>query len=200
MTMRSFKSRWRVGLALAGFTMVLAPLTAAAQAAAPAGTPAAPGAATPAAVPAALPGGAQAINETFEDWQMGCMQPGGVKRCAITQQQADANSRQRLLAVELQPKADKAEGLLVLPFGLSLDKGVTLKVGDTALGALRFKTCLPQGCVVPLSLDAKALAALRAGAAPLSVTAFSDAEQPVAFSVSVKGFGPALDRAAALGK
>lgn len=184
----------RASMILAGVAMVLAPFAAAAQAAAPAATPAG------GAPASTLPGGAQAISEAFDDWQMACTQPGGVKRCAITQQQADAKTRQRLLAVELQPNGDKAEGVLVLPFGLLLDKGVTLKAGAVELGASRFKTCLPQGCVVPLSFDAKALAALRASKDPVTVTAFSDAGQPLALSVSVKGFGAALDRAASLGK
>lgn len=186
-----------------GLAIALAPLTASAQAAAPAtapaNAPAAP-AAAPTVMPSVLPGGAQAINEAFQDWMMACVQPDGGKRCAITQQQADAKTRQRLLAVELQPKGTNAEGVLVLPFGLLLDKGITLKAGTTELGALRFKTCLPQGCVVPLVLDGKTLAILREGTAPLTVTAFNDAGAPLTFSVSVKGFGPALDRAAALGK
>lgn len=178
-------------LLAAGALLVLAPLSAAAQAAAPA---------APAAPVSTLPGGAQAINEAFQDWQMACAEPGGTKRCAITQQQADAKTRQRLLAVELQPKGAGAEGVLVLPFGLELDKGVTLKSGAVDLGALRFKTCLPQGCIVPLNLDAKALGVLRSAKDPLTVTAFNDAGAPLNFSVSVKGFGQALDRAAALGK
>ncbi len=150
--------------------------------------------------PSALPGGAQAINETFQDWTVSCVSPEGSKRCSISQQQADAKTRQRLLAVELQPKGEKVEGVMVLPFGILIDKGVTLKVGDTSLGSLRFKTCLPQGCIVPFSLDAKSLSLLRADTAPLAVNAFNDANQPLTFSVSLKGFGQALDRAASLAR
>lgn len=156
--------------------------------------------AAPAALVSTLPGGAQAISETFQDWMMTCVSPDGTKRCSISQQQADAKTGQRLLAVELQPKGDKIEGVLVLPFGILIDKGVALKIGETSLGALRFKTCLPQGCMVPFSLDAQSVSLLRAGSTPLSITALNDAGQPLTFSVSVKGFGQALDRAASLAK
>ncbi|MFG1417360.1 invasion associated locus B family protein [Xanthobacter sp. V0B-10] len=169
-----------------------------ALAAGPAALPAKAQAPKPASA-AGLPGGAQSLSETFEDWQVACAMPQGVKRCAIGQQQADPKTRQRILSVEIQPKGAGAEGLLVLPFGLALDKGVSLKAGEADLvPALRFSTCLPQGCFVPLALDAKALAALRK-AAEASVGAVSDGGQPVSFPVSLKGFPAAFDRAAALG-
>lgn len=151
------------------------------------------------AAKAALPGGAQSLSETFEDWQVACAMPQGVKSCAVGQQQADAKTRQRLLSVEIRPKGAGAEGVLLMPFGLALDKGVTLKAGEADLGpALRFSTCLPQGCIVPLALDAKALGLLRKAPA-LTLSAFADNGQKVAFPVSLKGFPAALDRAAALG-
>jgi invasion protein IalB len=145
-----------------------------------------------------LPGGAQSITETYQDWQMVCGQPQGVKQCAVAQQQTDSKSGQRILGVELRPQGDKAEGILLLPFGLTLDKGVALRIGEAEIAAgLRFKTCLIAGCVVPLSFDAKTVSVLRKAAA-FSVSAFGDADQPMTFSVSLKGFSPAFDRAAAL--
>jgi invasion protein IalB len=147
-----------------------------------------------------LPGGAQTINETYQDWQVTCTQPQGVKRCAVSQQQMDDKTKQRVLAVELQPRGDKAEGVLALPFGLAIDKGVSLKIGEAEAGlALRFKTCLPQGCIVPLSFDAKTMALLRKASA-VTVGTVGDTDQPVAFSISLGGFAPAFDRAATLAR
>jgi invasion protein IalB len=167
-------------LAAAGIAAALAPVTGAAE-------------------QGQLPGGAQSVTETYQDWQMVCGQPQqGVKQCAVAQQQTDSKTGQRILGVELRPQGDKAEGIMLLPFGLTLDKGVTLHVGEAEFGSgLRFKTCLLQGCVVPLSFDAKAVAALRK-APTLTVNAFGDADQPVTFSISLKGFSPAFDRATAL--
>jgi invasion protein IalB len=147
---------------------------------------------------AQLPNGASSVSETYQDWQMICTQQQDGKRCSVNQQQTDSKSNQKVLAVELQPQGDKVEGVLMLPFGLLLEKGVALKVGDADIGpALRFRTCLPQGCVAPLSLDAKTLGALRK-ATTLTVNAAGANDQPMALSVSLKGFGQALDRAAAL--
>jgi invasion protein IalB len=166
--------------ALSGFVVALALLAAPAQ--------------------AQLPAGAQTVSETYQDWQMICTQQQGVKRCVVSQQQSDAKSSQRVLTVELRPEGDKAEGVLALPFGLALDKGVALKIGEADLGsALRFSTCLPQGCIVPLSFDAKTLAAFRKASA-VAVNAVGINDQPAALSISLKGFGPALDRAAALAR
>jgi invasion protein IalB len=147
-----------------------------------------------------LPGGAQSITETYQDWQMFCGQPQGAKHCAIAQQQTDSKTGQRILGVELRPQGDKVEGVVLLPFGVTLDKGVALRIGEAEVGAgLRFKTCLPGGCVAPVNLDAKALAALRKSPT-LTVSAYGDGEQPIAFTVSLKGFGAALDRATALAR
>jgi invasion protein IalB len=150
--------------------------------------------------PSQLPGGAQAINETYQDWQMVCGQPQGAKQCAVVQQQTDGKTGQRILGVELRPQGDKAEGILLLPFGLTLDKGVAIRVGEAEVASgLHFRTCLLAGCLVPLSFDAKTLAALRK-TPTLTVNAVGDADQAVPFSISLKGFGPAFDRAIALAK
>lgn len=144
-----------------------------------------------------FPGGAQSVSETFQDWRVVCAVQQNAKRCSISQQQVDNRNRQRILLTELQPKGDRVEGPLFLPFGLFLEKGVVLKLGDADIATLRFSTCLPQGCVVPLAFDQRVLAQLRKADA-LRITAANDAGQPQNFSLSLKGFGPALDRAAAL--
>ena len=157
---------------------------------------AAPQAAAPAASP--LPGGASSLQETYQDWQVACVQQGTGKRCALSQQQTDPQSRQRVLAVELTTVGDKAEGLLVLPFGLALDKGVSLQIDDGPVGQpLRFRTCLPAGCLVPLSFDARTLASLRRGTVIKAKVATDDGRETT-FSISLKGLAPALDRTAAL--
>lgn len=170
----------------------LNPLPVLAQAAAPAP------AATPAAPASTLPGGASSLQETYQDWQVACLQQGAGKRCALTQQQADPQSRQRVMAIELTTVGDKAEGVLVLPFGLALDKGVTLQVDDGPVGQpLRFRTCLPAGCLVPLSFDARMLTTLRRGTAIKAKVTTDDGRETV-LSISLKGLAPALDRTAAL--
>ena len=145
--------------------------------------------------------GPSSIQETYDSWQVIC-RPGTDQRqrCSLVQTQLDQKTRQRVLALEINAAApDKAEGIAVLPFGLGLEQGVTLVLGDQGSPALHFKTCLPAGCVVRLSFDGKDLALLRK-TPMLTMKAFSDDGREVAFKVDLKGFAPAFDRALALGK
>jgi invasion protein IalB len=184
---------------LAAFAASIAVMTAAqAQAPRPPDRPLpAPAAAQPAA---ALPGGATSLQETHGDWVVGCVVQGAAKRCGVTQEQTNQQTRQRVVAMELTPAGDRIEGVLLLPFGLVLDQGVALQIDDQAQGqTLRFRTCLPGGCLVPLGFDARQTAALRAGTA-LKARVMPDGGQPTVLTISLKGLGSALDRTAALAR
>lgn len=158
----------------------------------------------PAAAPvwgedAALPGGASSLQETYQDWRIACEIGDKTKHCSMSQQQVGKN-RHRVLAVELQASRDSTvTGLLVLPFGLLLDKGVTLQIDDKpALAPLRFRTCMPAGCLVPLSFDRDRVGALGKGTALKLKATAADTNQEVVLTVSLKGFAAALDRIKAL--
>ncbi|MGO4450473.1 invasion associated locus B family protein [Phyllobacterium sp. TAF24] len=148
-----------------------------------------------------LPGGASSIVETFEDWQVSCIAVDAKPACVLSQTQNQQNG-QRLLDVRLNPvaKSGAANGTLTLPFGLALGRGVTVQVDDGGLGQPNgFVTCLPGGCLVPLSLDAKSLAAWRKGT-NIKLMAVSHQGQSAPFLISLKGFGAAFDRGATLGQ
>lgn len=147
-----------------------------------------------------LPGGASALNETYKDWRVTCVQQGTTKRCALSQTQAQQNG-QRLLVVELgAPAGNTVTGTLVLPFGLALDSGIGLQIDDKTAGqSLRVRTCLPGGCLVNLTFDAAMLVALRAGTA-LKIKAVADDGVAASFSIPLQGFGTALDRVGALSR
>ena len=144
---------------------------------------------------AALPGGASSLQEAYQDWLVSCVQENG-KRCALSQRRTQQNGPQ-ILAIELVPAGDDgtATGTLVLPFELDLDAGVTLQVDDSPPSApLRFSTCVAGGCLVPLSLDAALLDRLRAGEALKVRSKAADSDRAVPLSISLKGFGAAVDR------
>ena len=70
-----------------------------------------------------LPGDANSLQEMHGDWRVACVQQDGKKVCALSQQQTDPGTHQLLLAIELNaPAIDRAEGTLILPFGLALDR------------------------------------------------------------------------------
>lgn len=141
------------------------------------------------------------LSETYQDWQVSCVQPSGqnARHCDVSQQQMDNKSRQRVLAIELSPVGDKASGVLLMPFGLALEKGVQIKADNTNLDmSLQYRTCLPQGCIAPVVFDAGTLIALRRVPSLKIIAHAADGSQNPTFSVSLKGFGVALDRAGSL--
>jgi invasion protein IalB len=149
-----------------------------------------------------LPGGATALTETHGDWTVRCQvsQPESRIGCLVQQEQVDNQSRQRLLAIELVPGANGILGTLILPFGLDLDKGVTLAIDDgQASSILRFRTCLPQGCLVPLSF-APELQPVLGGGKVLNVATTADGGAPAPFTISLTGLAGALVRAQELAK
>jgi invasion protein IalB len=148
-----------------------------------------------------LTGGATSLQEMHGDWRVACVQQNARMVCTLSQQQTDKDTRQLLLAIELTaPATDKAEGTLILPFGLALDRPVTLHIDEAASGpTLRFRTCLPVGCLVGLAFDPPTVALLRKGTT-LTVRATADGGQGTAFKISLNGFSGALDRVVALAK
>ena len=88
---------------------------------------------------------------------------------------------------------------MILPFGLALAKGVTLNIdSETGGPTFGFSTCLPQGCVVPVELQADMLDALKNGGL-LHVSAVPiDGDDRIDIQVSLKGFTAAYNRLNAL--
>ncbi|MGO4566489.1 invasion associated locus B family protein [Rhizobium sp. 2YAF20] len=146
----------------------------------------------------ALPNGASALQETYQDWRVACNLRDKAPACSVSQDQTQQNG-QRLLAVEMQMRSDGgAIATLLLPFGIVLDSGVTPNVDDQPpLKPVRFRTCLPTGCIALFPLDPATLAKLRA-ASRLNLKVIADAGNELSFQVSLRGFSAALDRIAAL--
>jgi invasion protein IalB len=145
-----------------------------------------------------LPNGASSLTETYRDWRVSCAQQETTKRCVLSQVQSRQNG-QRVLAIELNaPSGDTISGKIVLPFGLALDSGVTFQIDEKpTMRPVRFRTCLPAGCLVDVNFDAPTLAALRTGVV-LKVKTIADGGADTPFSISLRGFASALGRVIAL--
>lgn len=142
------------------------------------------------------------MQETHGDWRVVCAQPNGQKVCAFSTQLSDKDSRQLVIGVELRTSAtDKAEGTLIMPFGLAVSKPVTLQVDDTgATMPMSFSTCAPIGCLVTLSFDAATVGALKKGTTLIVKATAAESGQEASFKIPLRGFSSALDRTAALSK
>ena len=119
----------------------------------------------------------------------------------IAQTQVNRHNGQRVLAIELAAiEGDNAaSGTLVLPFGLNLDQGVALSIDESEiLPPLRFSTCLPAGCLVPLTFNQDVMLAMWVGSVLNVSTAAHGSGQELGFSISLSGFTSALARVAVL--
>lgn len=156
----------------------------------------------PATPAATLPNGASSINETYGDWTVDCRIVDAQKHCLLVHAQRNSQSGQRTYAIELRPPADgKTEGTILMPFGLNLDVGAILKLDDKDLGkGLRFSTCLPQGCLLPVSFPTVATDAMRKGSKLVVASLNLSGGEAITFQVSLSGFAAALDRAIQLAR
>jgi invasion protein IalB len=155
----------------------------------------------PTATAQQLPNGASSINESYGSWTVSCRLNDGQKLCTLAQIQGNKQTGQRTFGIELlTPKSGKIDGTVVMPFGLKLDAGASLKLDDKDFGqTLHFSTCIPDGCLLPVSFPTTAIEALQKGTA-LSVNSIGLGNgQPVTFSISLDGFAAALKRVTELG-
>lgn len=144
-----------------------------------------------------LPGGASSLTETYGNWTVSCglQAQGDAKNvvCSMSQQQVD-EKRQRALAIELSPNKSGTGGVFVLPFGLNLGAGTVLQIDENAADApIGFSTCLPAGCVVPVSFDAAKTDALSKGK-QLTVLAKAMDGNDIKLNVPLDGFAAASKR------
>lgn len=138
--------------------------------------------------------------ETFGDWQALCHAQPPDRVCAMVQRQRQRDTGQLLLSVELFGVTDKGlRGHVMLPFGLKLSRGVTIRIdGGSASAPIPFETCLPLGCVVPVVFDETVLPALRNGTTlELGTVAAADGQE-ARLHVSLQGFAAAEERLRAL--
>lgn len=162
--------------------------------------------AAPAPAKAVWPEGASTVSEVYGDWTVNCARPqdpgtGPAVICSLMQSQGDAKTGRRTFAFELRsPKDGRAEGIILMPFGLSIEDGVSFKLDDTVLGkGAVYSTCGGDGCFVPISLPTLATDTMR-NATTLSVTAQKpDAKEPLVVKVPLAGFAAAFDRMVAFG-
>ncbi|MCJ2011373.1 invasion associated locus B family protein [Methylobacterium sp. J-076] len=170
----------------------------------PAPKPAPKAAQTPAPAPvSAWPPGATSVSESYGDWTVSCVRPEAQTTCIVVQSQGDSKTGRRKFGFELNvPKDGRAEGVILMPFGMAIDPGVTFKLDEQTLGkGAPYSTCSGEGCLVPISFPTLATDGMR-NAKTLTITGQKSggmgSNEPAAIVVPLTGFPQALDRAAAL--
>ncbi|MCX5616919.1 invasion associated locus B family protein [Bombella sp. TMW 2.2559] len=137
--------------------------------------------------------------ERYQDWQVVCQTPSAVsggrgKQCFARQQVLDSQSHRLVMSIRLEPDGVQVRGLVTVPFGLDLVRGVTLTNASEPVGdSYAFSTCLPMGCFVPLSFDERQWSTLlKEKRAVLTAMTFSG--QPMKLFFSTQGLAHALQR------
>ncbi|WP_049850164.1 invasion associated locus B family protein [Trabulsiella odontotermitis] len=105
---------------------------------------------------AVLPDGADAVvlQERYGNWMVICQENTDTAGTVCSALQLQTNAGARVLSAELSGDPETSlTGKLTLPFGLALAEGVRLSADDKNLDTLKFSTCVPEGCVVPVQWD-----------------------------------------------
>ena len=147
----------------------------------------------PAAAPAAPPPPPEVKN--IGDWLVRCYPAQTQSPCDMYQQQNDAKSQQRVLAVSIAyiPHIDKHAIQISVPLGVSVTRGVVLQAGSYTSPAMPYRRCDRGGCYVEMLLDNPVIDQLNhAGdTALLKITA--DDGKNYQLKISLNGFTAAHD-------
>ncbi len=135
--------------------------------------------------------------EQVQDWVVRCLEPqaGQSKRCEMVQVLSDRNSKREVLVMVIGYTGEKAppQAVLVLPLGVLLPAGISLKIDQGAPKTIPYRHCEPQGCIAPWQMTEVDLGALRAGTT-LTVSVNDGGGKAVDLPVSLKGFTAALGK------
>ena len=144
----------------------------------------------------ALPAGPR-DGKTLQDWTLHCRLPQPDREvCEMRQRIVDQNGNRVLLAVVGRlPNLDMPGLLLLLPLGIALPPGTSLKIDQGEATQVEVERCERQGCRVELLLDDELLPRLKAGQqATMSFHVYDGQGQrpPVDVPISLLGFSAAL--------
>jgi invasion protein IalB len=164
---------------------------------APAPTPAA---ASAPAKGAAWPAGASSVSESYGDWTVSCTRPKDQSLCIVVQSQGDSKTGQRKFGLELStPRDGRSDGVVLMPFGLAIEAGVTFKLDEQALGkGAPYSSCTAEGCMVPISFPTLATDGMRNAKVLTVIGQKPGGTEPATITVPLEGFPKAFDRAVAL--
>lgn len=89
------------------------------------------------------------------DWLVRCYPAQTQSPCDMYQQQNDAKSQQRVLAMSIAyvPHLDRHAIQISVPLGISIQKGVVLHAGAYSSAVLPYRRCDRGGCYVEMLLD-----------------------------------------------
>ncbi|HKD47719.1 MAG TPA: invasion associated locus B family protein [Rhizomicrobium sp.] len=145
------------------------------------------------AAPAAPP--AQPEVKNIGDWLVRCYPAQSQSPCDMYQQQNDAKSQQRVLAVSIAyiPHLDKHAIQISVPLGVSIPRGLVLQAGTYNSAVLPYRRCDRTGCYVEMLIDNTTIDQLNHGGSDALIKVTADDGKNYQLKLSLNGFTAAHD-------
>src|SRR6185437_2403251 len=146
----------------------------------------------PTAAPAAPP---PPEVKSVGDWLVRCYPTQSQSPCDMYQQQNDAKSQQRVLAVSIAyiPHLDKHAIQISVPLGVSIERGVVLQAGSYNSPVLPYRRCDRAGCYVEMLIDNSTIDQLNYGGSDALIKVTADDGKNYQLKLSLNGFTAAHD-------
>ena len=138
--------------------------------------------------------GPDTLNEIYKEWAVRCvaLRDGG-RLCEMFQERRQTETGRRVLAIALTRSEQGAVLSVVGPFGTLLDEGIRILVDGKEVLPMRYRTCMPDGCVARSEIPAAAIETFAKGKeATVRVVALDG--NPVEIKTSLSGFTAAWKR------
>ncbi|HXR95355.1 MAG TPA: invasion associated locus B family protein [Rhizomicrobium sp.] len=147
----------------------------------------------PAAAPAAPPPPPEVKN--IGDWAVRCFPSQTQSPCDMYQQQNDAKSGQRVLAVSLAyiPHVDKHAIQISVPLGVSIPRGVVIQAGSYTSPVMPYRRCDRAGCYVEMLIENPVVDQLSHAGDNALIKLTADDGKNYELKLSLNGFSAAHD-------
>lgn len=145
------------------------------------------------AAPAAPPPPPEVKN--IGDWSVRCYQAQNQSPCDMYQQQNDAKSNQRVLAVSIAyiPHLDKHAIQISVPLGVSIAHGLVMQAGSYTSPVMPYRRCDRGGCYVEMLIDNSVIDQLNHGGDNALIKLTADDGKNYQLKLSLNGFAAAHD-------
>ncbi|MBF0256768.1 MAG: invasion associated locus B family protein [Gammaproteobacteria bacterium] len=132
------------------------------------------------------------VTETYQDWQVVCIEQDQQARCEARQQLVNQN-RQPVALISVGKNDDSTILQFALPHLMDLTQVVKISIDDQKAQSYPYRFCNQAACFVQVDGKDPLLASFKKGTAgSLELTPLG--QQPVRFGFSLKGFSVALER------
>lgn len=142
-----------------------------------------------------LPNGADYFKETYGDWGVECTIVEFRRSCSVGQSQYDQVHTTIYSIAIYPPENGESKVVILMPFGLKLSEGVTLKIDNLpSQQNANFVTCIKNGCIIVLRFSDKTLDILKtSNILKIGSVSFSSGESTTV-NASLRGFSAAIER------